>query len=152
MGSNQAVDKFIYEYSHIRAYSFFYFNLFFYLNKKVLTVLFAIHLGPAPFSRWDVGKYCAQCKKYQSGSSAWQDNISLPSWDAKRKIKASTGVCSLLHNMTNVHCYLKRKEDELRKCVMNGALSLRVSSTRSNRSSSKALLPKTLLYWAVANQ
>ena len=68
----------------------------------------------------------------------------MSSWDAKRKIKASTGVCRVLHSMTNVHSDLKRKEDELRKGVMSSALSLGVSSTRRNCGSSKALLPKTL--------
>lgn len=51
--------------------------------------------------------------------------------------------------MTNVCCDLKRKEDELRKCVMNGALSLRVSNTGSNCGSSKTPFPTMFLYWAV---
>lgn len=68
------------------------------------------------------------------------------SWDAKRKIRASTGVCRVLHNKTNVHGDLKRREDELRKRAMSSALSLGVSNTRKNCSSSKALLPETVLY------
>jgi len=95
-----------------------------------------------------LGNIVSLCKKYQTKVAVQHDKTTyhFPAGMPRAKIKASIGVWRLLHNMRNVHCDLKRKEDELRKCVMNGSLSLRVSSTRSNCVSSKALPPKTLLY------